>query len=266
MNKSVPILSAICLGGVFCVGMLALQAGGLAQQPPSSRQPDKAVPALTPVANQEPAANAEPPAEETKPEDDDQLANDTEILASQGATFAAKTRIAVFSGDVRVKDPRFTIACATLTVYLAKGAVPGTSSTPPPVETPAKSGDAKSGESARGNGIDRAIAEGHVIIIQKHPPAKPGEEEKVSIGRADIAEFDNKTGDTTLRGMPRVEQNGNIHQALSRATVMILGSDNSLKTIGPSRTIIVPHGKDNLPGSTPAAKADSSPPAGTRAH
>ncbi len=209
MNKSVSILSAIRLCGGFCVSMLVLQVGGFAQQPQSSRQPDKAVPALTPVANQEPAANVEAPADENKPEDVDQPTNDTEILASQGATFAAKTRIAVFSGDVRVKDPRFTIACATLTVYLAKGAVPGASSTPPPVETPTKPGDARPGESARGNGIDRAVAEGHVIIIQKHAPAKPGEEEKVSIGRADIAEFDNKTGDTTLRGMPRVEQNGN---------------------------------------------------------
>lgn len=177
--------------------------------------------------------------------------NDTEILANQGATFAAKDRVAVFNGDVRVRDPRFTLACDKLTVYLAKGAIPdagNSSPAAPPAATPPpiKSVDSAATKDAnRGGGIDRAVAEGHVIIVQKRAATKPGEEEKLSVGRAETVEFDNKTGDLTLRGLPKVEQNGDYHEALTRATYMILHRDNSLDTIGPSKTHIVQRNKDS---------------------
>lgn len=247
MNKSAPLLPAARLFGGVLLCLLAWPATGLAQQPEST------------------PANVDAASVESKPDAGTTPANDTEILASQGATFAAKERIAVFNGDVRVKDVRFVVACDKLTVFLAKAALPGAASTPPPMETTAKVGDDKSGDFPRGGGIERAIAEGHVIIIQKHAPTKPGEEEKVSVGRADIAEFDNKTGDMILRGLPKVEQNGNSHEALSRSTWMVLHRDNSLETHGPSRTLITPHGKDNLPGSSPGAKASATPPPGSPA-
>ena len=201
---------------------------------------------------------------------DGTAANDTEIFANQGATFAAKDRVAVFSGDVRVRDPRFTLACDKLTVYLAKGAIPeaGAAPTPAPTATPPpiKPADAKDKEAGRGGGIDHAVAEGHVTIVQKRAPTKAGEEEKLSVGRAETVEFNNATGDLILRGLPKVEQNGNSHEALTRSTYMILHRDNSLDTIGPSKTHIVQRAKDNdLPGGKPAgSKSGSATPANRR--
>ena len=200
--------------------------------------------------SQEPSAtNPEKPA----PEETPATANDTEILASQGATFAAKDRIAVFSGDVRVRDPRFTLACDKLTVYLNKGAVAGAEPSPAPTPPPVA---AEPGAN-RGSGIDHAVAEGHVIIIQKRAATKPGEEEKTSIGRCDRAEYDGKTGDMTLRGMPKVEQNGDSHEALSNSTYMILHRDNSLETHGPNRTYFIQRGKDTVPGTKPTSPSPS---------
>ncbi len=226
MNKLVPSFAAVLLCAGFC----------LAQGPEPST-----------------AANPEKPA----PEETPASANDTEILASQGASFAAKDRIAVFSGDVRVHDPRFTLACDKLTVYLNKGAAVGAVPTPTPIATPTPA-DA---EANRGGGIDHAVAEGHVIIIQKRAPTKAGEEEKTSVGRCDRAEYDSKTGDMTLRGMPKVEQNGDSHEALSNATYMVLHRDNSLETHGPNRTYILQRGKDTVPGAKPGG---SPAPAGRR--
>lgn len=221
--------------------------------------------ARAPVARaQEPAAVVENAAGASGP-------NDTEILANQGATFAAKERIAVFSGDVRVRDPRFNLACDKLTVYLAKGvipdgAAPAPTATPAPIK-PAEPGTKETNRGGNGGGIDHAVAEGHVIIVQKRAPTKAGEEEKLSVGRAETVEFNNQTGDLTLRGLPRVEQNGNSHEALTRATYMVLHRDNSLDTYGPSKTHIIQRAKDgDLPGGKPAGtKSGNATPANRRA-
>ena len=208
----------------------------------------------------------------TVPPDVPSGANDTEILANQGATFTAKDRIAVFNGDVRVHDPRFSLACDKLTVYLAKGAVPdGTEpSTPAPTATPAPIKAAPADPNApaadRGGGIDHAVAEGHAIIVQKRAPTKAGEEEKVSVGRAETVEYDNKTGDLTLRGWPKVQQNGDSHEALSASTYMKLHRDNSLDTFGPSKTHIVQRAKDSdTPGGAkPPGKPGAVKPTANR--
>ena len=196
--------------------------------------------------------------------------NDTEILANQGATFTSKDRIAVFNGDVRVHDPRFNLASDKLTVYLAKGAVPegGAASTPPtpaPTATPppikANPADPNKPGADRGGGIDHDVAEGHVTIVQKRAAPKPGEEEKVSVGRAETVEYDNKTGDLTLRGWPKVQQNGDSHEALSASTYMVMHRDNSLDTFGPSKTHIVQRAKDT---DQPGAAKPNGKPAGTK--
>ena len=242
MNRSAPLCSQTGVLGCVCVGLTLWVTAVAAQQPP-----------------------AEAPA------GDGAAANDTEILANQGATFSAKDRVAVFSGSVVVRDPRFNLKCDKLTVYLAKGAIPDGSapSTPAATATPApiKSADTGTKDANRGGGIDHAIAEGHVVIVQKRAPTKAGEEEKTSVGQAETVEFDNNTGNLTLRGLPKVEQNGNSHEALTRATYMILHRDNSLDTIGPSKTHIVQRAKDgDLPGAKPAGtKSGSTTPANRRA-
>ena len=243
MTKSASPFSPVRLS----VCLLALPLTGRAQQAAS-----------TPTASVEGAAT-----EENKSED--ASGSETEILASQGANFAAKDRIAVFTGDVRVKDPRFTLACDKLTVFLSKGAIPGAGPSPSPAAsaTPAPiAADAKGKDAERPGGIDHALAEGSVIIIQKRAPAKAGEEEKLTVGRADSVEYDNKTGDMTLRGMPKIEQNGNSTEALSKASFMVIGRDNSMRVTGPSRTHLIQRAKNaDAPGSRPSG----SPAANKRA-
>ena len=83
------------------------------------------------------------------------------------------------------------------------------------------------------------------MILQKKAPTKPGEEEKISIGRGEIGTFDNKTGDMTLKGWPSLEQNGSSLIAKAEGTVMTIHRDSSLNTDGPCTTHLIQHGKGN---------------------
>ena len=102
--------------------------------------------------------------------------------------------------------------------------------------------DKKDGDAG---GIDHAVAEGNVVILQRKAMDKSGKAlpetgngaPKISIGRADRAEFRTKTGDMTLTGSPRVQQDTNEHVG-APGTTMVLGRDNTLKTFGASRTVI----------------------------
>ncbi|HEY8900503.1 MAG TPA: LptA/OstA family protein [Chthoniobacterales bacterium] len=133
----------------------------------------------------------------------------TEITSKDGATFDNATSIATFEGKVVVKDPQFNLFCDKLTVYLRK--------------------DRK--------GIDHAIAEGKVVIVQDNTNDK-GEAVK-SIGRADKAVFEPATGDVTLSVWPQLQQGINNQVATSAETVMILNRAGRLKTIGGSKATFV---------------------------
>ncbi len=177
-------------------------------------------PAATPDATPPPLTNrpaSESPGDTTPPTDDDPTKTgqtETDIDATTSASFNSKDRIAIFSGNVRVKDPRFELACDELTVYLNKGAAPdaaapGASATPPPLKpAPAAAPGQEPTPAPPGGGIDHAVAKGHVIIIQRKAATKPGEEDKLSIGRGGLGTFDNKTGDMVLKDWPNLEQNG----------------------------------------------------------
>ncbi len=252
MNQPAPLLFTVFLSGGIFFCLLAGPAAGLAQTPPSVSLPAASL--------EQPAASPETPADATPA-----ATNDTDIYAQQGATFGAKDRIAVFNGDVRVRDSRFNLDCAKLTAYLNKGSAGGVAPSPAPTPPPVSSPAAKAGDPDHDSGIDHAVAEGQVIIIQKRASTKAGEEEKVTIAHCDRAEYDSKTGDMTLRGMPKVEQNGDSHEALSSSTYMILHRDNSLETHGPSRTHIVQRAKDNPPGTKPGSSPPAGSPSGRRA-
>ncbi len=244
---AVPLLGLVCM--LSAAPRVWTQQGDVVPVANTALTPD---PVPTPATGA--AVNVESSVAPGKPTPD--APTETEILASSGATFESKERVAVFVGDVRVNDPRFQLACDKLTVFLAKGAVTdGTKpAATPPASTPAPANAPGNQPPGPGGGIDHAYAEGHVIIIQKRAPAKPGDEPKVSIGRGDRADFDNKTGDMVLHGTPSVEQNGDVHQALSPATVITLHKDNSMDTVGPTRTVIKSKaGGADLPGGSPAA-------------
>ena len=262
MNTLPSFLSTTVPVALACWLFSAAAPGASAQQPEGvTRVANPAAPgeAATPPATTDAAVNVEnpPPAEKQDPN----APTETEILATTGADFDAKERVAVFKGDVRVNDPRFQLACDRLTVFLSKATTDGTGKDASPASgnTPPANGGGNTNpggatdQNGRG-GIDHAKAEGHVIIIQKRPPSKPGEEVKVSIGRATEADFDNKTGDMVLIGWPSVEQNGNTHVALAQSTTMTLHKDNSMTSVGPTRTVVKEKHSD-VPGGSPAGGA-----------
>ena len=130
----------------------------------------------------------------------------TEITAQKEATFSEKENQAIFIGDVKVKDPAFLLSADRLTVYLNKGR----------------------------SGIDRAVAEGNVVIVQQ--TSNPSE--KGAIGRSREAVYIPATGMVTLSGWPEVQQGINRHIATTPTTRMIMHRDGRATTEGASKTVI----------------------------
>ena len=263
MNKAKFLLPVLTGAGYLLLAATASPLHGQGQRPAKRTSSPPATAKATPTAAPAPApkenANVAPAPdadsdEPSPPTDEPDKSQDTQtdIDASQAASFSSKDRIAVFIGNVKVTDPRFQLVCDKLTVFLNKSAStsPDAAATPPPLANPPPAaGKGKGGEDSAtpsgGSGIDHAIAEGHVIILQKKAPTKPGEEEKLSIGRGEIGTFDNKTGDMTLKGWPSLEQNGSSLIAKAEGTVMTIHRDSSLNTEGPCTTHLIQHGKGN---------------------
>ena len=129
----------------------------------------------------------------------------TEISAEREATFNEKENRALFVGGVRVKDPAFLLSTDRLTVILNKNR----------------------------SGIERAVAEGNVVIVQQTQSGEKG-----AVGRARRAEYVPSTGVVTLIGWPEIQQGINRHIAANESTRMILNRDGRATTEGASRTVI----------------------------
>jgi lipopolysaccharide transport protein LptA len=129
----------------------------------------------------------------------------TEISAQKEATFNDKESRATFVGEVRVKDAAFILSADRLTVFLDKSR----------------------------SGIDRAVAEGNVVIVQQTDGREQG-----AIGRARRAEYVPAAGIVTLIGWPEIQQGINRHIAADESTRMILNRDGRATTEGASRTVI----------------------------
>jgi lipopolysaccharide transport protein LptA len=133
----------------------------------------------------------------------------TEIYADE-AFFDSTKNMGIFSGRVKVTDPRFNLQSDKLTVFIAKG---------------------------ENQGLEKAIAEGHVGLVRERPDPSGGSPTR-AVGRADKATYTAATGDVELRGTPRVQEGPNMHVATSPDTVMIINQNSQLTTHGPSRTEI----------------------------
>ena len=155
----------------------------------------------------------------------------TEIYSDE-AFFDSNKNVGIFSGRVKVIDPRFNLQSDKLTVYITKGQT---------------------------QGLEKAIAEGNVGLVRDRPDGKGGAPTR-AVGRADKATYTASTGDVELVGTPRVQEGPNLHVATSPDTVMIVSQNSQLRTHGPSRTEIVQQpdqGKKGQakPGQSPAAEA-----------
>jgi lipopolysaccharide transport protein LptA len=134
----------------------------------------------------------------------------TEIYADE-AFFDSTKNMGIFSGRVKVVDPRFNLQSDKLTVFITKG---------------------------QNQSLEKAIAEGNVGLVRDRPDPNGGPPAR-AVGRADKATYTAATGDVELAGTPRVQEGPNLHVATSPDTVMVISQNSQLRTHGPSRTEIV---------------------------
>src|SRR5437762_13834011 len=110
----------------------------------------------------------------------------TEIYADE-AFFDSGKNMGIFSGRVKVTDPRFSLQSEKLTVFISKG---------------------------EKQGLEKAVAEGNVAVVRDRPDPNGGPPTR-AVGRSDRATYLATTGDMELRGTPRVQQGINTHMATS---------------------------------------------------
>jgi lipopolysaccharide transport protein LptA len=143
----------------------------------------------------------------------------TEIYADE-AFFDSNKNKGIFSGHVKVIDPRFNLQSDKLTIFVSKGQT---------------------------QGLEKAIAEGNVAVVRDRPDPNGGPPSR-AVGRAETGTYVARTGDMELKGDPRVQEGLNTHVAASPDTVMIINQNGQLTTHGPSRTEI-----RQQPKETPAS-------------
>src|SRR5438874_4557653 len=164
----------------------------------------------------------------------------TEIYSDE-AFFDSTKNMGIFSGRVKVVDPRFNLQSDKLTVFITKG---------------------------QNQSLEKAVAEGNVGLVRDRPDPKGGPPTR-AVGRSDKATYTATTGDVELVGTPRVQEGPNLHVATSPDTVMVVSQNSQLRTHGPSRTEIVQQPDQNKkgeekkgqanPSQTPAAQASPAP-------
>src|SRR5881296_1611419 len=156
----------------------------------------------------------------------------TEIYSDE-AFFDSTKNMGIFSGRVKVVDPRFNLQSDKLTVFITKG---------------------------QNQSLEKAIAEGNVGLVRDRPDPNGGPPTR-AVGRADKAVYTAATGDVELTGTPRVQEGLNMHVATSADTVMIINQNSQLRTHGPSRTEIRQEPKEETKGETKPAKPPQISPA-----
>ncbi len=155
----------------------------------------------------------------------------TEITAME-ATFDNRRHEATFTRNVTVNDPEFSVTCDRLVAMLkhsGSGADGANATEKSPAAAPKSEGRNK-------GGLERAVAEGNVVIKQSKVEADGSTSQ--SFGRAQKADYNAVTGDIVLSGMPIVQQGLNQCIATAPETVMTLNRDRNMRVVGPHRTII----------------------------
>jgi lipopolysaccharide transport protein LptA len=202
-------MKRLLAGGFFCAVLVA--APVLAQ---SSAQAAEATPA--PNAQRSPSGTGQRPSIQSavgSATSDQPIA--TQIYADE-ASFDTEKRLGIFSGHVRVFDPRFNLQSDKLTVFIHK---------------------------QEGEGLERAVAEGNVGVVRDKPDPRGGPASK-AVGLSDKAVYTSADGNVEMTGSPRVQQGLDTHIAMSPETVMVLNQNGHLITHGPSRTEIRQESKD----------------------
>src|SRR5438094_4547065 len=195
---AVLILFIACATGPLLQGQIAAEPTKASQAAPEK----KAKKTATDKKNESPSTKL-------FGQDGSNAPTTTEIYADE-AFFDSTKNKGIFSGRVKVTDPRFNLKSDKLTVFITKG---------------------------QNQGLEKAIAEGNVGLVRDRPDPNGGPPTR-AVGRADKATYTAATGDVELTGTPRVQQGPNMHVATSPDTVMIINQNSQLTTHGPSRNEI----------------------------
>jgi lipopolysaccharide export system protein LptA len=167
----------------------------------------------------------------------------TEITAQKRLVFDPKESKAIFTGDVVVVDPRFNLNCEILTAFIKKSEpkIQPQNTTkeelaPAKAEPPASS-KSPSLTPKNSGGLEKAIAEGDVVIVQERVNEQ-GEVER-SIGRAQKAVYESTTDTISLYGWPRVDQEHKRNSIVSTAadTVMTMSKKGDVDIQGPMKAV-----------------------------
>jgi lipopolysaccharide transport protein LptA len=202
------------------IGQIAAVPAGSASAPPKKQE--------KPATKKEEKSSANPLFSGSNPLQSNEPTT-TEIYADE-AFFDSNKSMGIFSGRVKVTDPRFNLQSDKLTVFISKG---------------------------ENQGLERAIAEGNVGLVRDRVDPSGGPPTR-AIGRADKAIYTAATGDVELTGTPRVQEGQNMHVATNPDTVMIINQNSQLTTHGPSRTEIRQQPKDET--KTETKPSPTSPP------
>lgn len=181
----------------------------------------------------------------------------TIITATDGSSFDGKLKMAIFSGNVHIKDPQFTLSSDKLTVYFKKDkdagntdkTKPGGAAVVKPAETP-KPAVAPGASAPQGaGGLERAIAEGNVVVESDRPDSNGGPPVHYT-GKGEKVDYNAIDGEAIFYHWPQVQQGINTIVATEEWTVIHLFRDGRMKVDGPHRVDI----SDPGPGKTPEAR------------
>jgi lipopolysaccharide export system protein LptA len=235
MNK---YFIAFCAIGIMFVATIFAQDGNL----DLFNQIDQSDTTKTPTPAPNSAAQGEP----------------TIITATKESEFRSKEKMAIFKGDVVVKSPQFNLKADMLTVYFNKSSAAagaGTDSKKTPAAKPAETPKADAAAPPPGQGgIERAIAEGNVVIESDRPDANGGPPvHYVGTGRKVV--YTAATGEAVLSGSPRVDQGVNSMVATEDSTVIYLYRDGRMHAEGGHKMEIHDPGPDKK-SPTPAPQTE----------
>jgi lipopolysaccharide export system protein LptA len=192
----------------------------------------------TPAASADSAPAATAPAVDTK-----KTKGPTEIT-SREAMLDNRINLATFSGEVEVKDPEYNLTCDKLTVHLrkqkAKADAKPAAAGPKPIGAVDEEPAAKPAAAEKGGGdggIEKAVAEGNVILVQEKIDAA-GKKQRY-YGKARKAVFDQDKKTCVLTGWPRISQSldenlGKEVIAKQESTIITLDQAGVIKVDGPN--------------------------------
>ena len=196
---------------IFCLAITAFAQNEVVTNASQSPKPTKSAKAKAKAKDKASpgAKDKASPAAKNPLENESKGPITTEIYADE-ASFDSGKNMGIFTGNVKVFDPRFNLQSDKLTVFLHKG---------------------------QDQGLEKAIAEGNVGVVRDKPDPNGGPPTH-AVGRSEHAVYMADDGSVELTGMPKVQQGPNMHIATSAQTVMVIDQDGHLNTHGPSRTEI----------------------------